>query len=143
MNPDSAVPPAAAEAAIQAVGGEKKAVSRTFKITSSSIDLFNPKGRYSGDSGERAKVFSSTPGRAAERAASALFKLAKASSEHKNVKHIKFSLQEVTRGSSKHTRYYEASEDKLAAPREIKRGDVVTIVEFERKVRGCEAFPSA
>ena len=122
---------------------EEKQLSRTFKVTSSSTDLFNPNGRYSGDSGKRAKVFTSTPGRAAERAASALFKLAKAHSDSKHhaVKHIKFSLKEVTRGSAKHTRYYEASEDKLDAPREVKRGDLVTVVEFERKVRSCEAFP--
>jgi len=115
---------------------ENKPADRTFKVVSASTDLFNEDGRYSGTQG-KTKV-TSTPGKAAQRAASALFKLARKAGKHD--KHIKFSIQEVTRGSRKHTYFYEANQVKLDKPLEIKFGDQVTLVHYKLELRAVEEF---
>lgn len=115
-------------------GGAGAVGERHFTVEKSSVNVTG--GRYSGAFGKSKPH--DTPGKAAERAASKLFRNAKA--KGMKVMKIKFSLREMTRGSAKKVYMYEAEEMKLDKPKEIKRGDVVTLVTTVRKVRSIKSM---
>jgi hypothetical protein len=79
-------------------------MSRTFTVVSSCINTSG--GRYK----------SATPASAAKKAASRLFKKAKASQKYKTIRRITFSIRETTSGSDKTLYDYKANRVKLAKP---------------------------
>lgn len=79
-------------------------MSRTFTIASSCVDSSG--GRYK----------SATPASAAKKAASKLFKKAKAIAKYKNIRRITFSIRETTVGSDKNVYDYKANRVKLDKP---------------------------
>jgi hypothetical protein len=79
-------------------------MSRTFTIANSCVDSSG--GRYK----------SATPASAAKKAASKLFKKAKAIAKYKNIRRITFSIRETTVGSDKNVYDYKANRVKLDKP---------------------------
>lgn len=79
-------------------------MSRTFTVVSSCVDSSG--GRYK----------SATPASAAKKAATRLFKKAKASQKFKTIRRITFALRETTAGSDKTVYDYKANRVKLAKP---------------------------
>lgn len=80
------------------------ATSRTFTIQNSCINVSG--GRYK----------SSSPLKAAKKAATRLYKKAKNMPKYKNIRRITFTLRESTKGSDKKSYNYKAAQVKLSKP---------------------------
>ena len=79
-------------------------MTRTFTILNSCIHK------------EGGKYKSTSPNGAAKKAASKLFKIAKADPKYKTIRRITFTLRETTKGDNKELFEYKASRVKLPKP---------------------------
>lgn len=120
---------------------ESEKVKRTFKISGSDIEFEG--GKYVSDAG---------PKKAANKAGSMLFRIIENKSnkpeynkfkKFKNHKIVKFILTETTRGSSKSSRYYEASKIPLKEPKVVKIGDVEITYNYRIIVKEDIGSPSS
>lgn len=114
-------------------------------IMSESKRFFTIQGSDLGFEGGRYK--GGEPSQAARKAAKQLFRMVenkagksewKKYAHFKSYKVLKFILREASRGSSKHTHYYEATVIPLPEPKVIKRNGVEITVTKTIRVKTCE-----